>query len=548
MGTVAASQALQKGAVLKTKNYEYVIEKVLGSGTYGITYLATARVALADGKITQMRFAIKEHFMNTCYRDTDGRTVHVTEKGRAEVERTRTDFLGESERLQSLCMLSRNIVNVIESFRANGTAYYVMEYLDGGNPQPTTESEAVHIVRQVAEALGKIHQSYMLHLDIKPANIVFKSTKSGDRYPVLIDFGVAKRFDHFGNPKTGLQAKGASRGYAPQEQFSDIKSFSPKYDIYALGGVLLYLLSGKNPPDAAKVSPAQTEIKEMIPDWVSPATRNTILEAMAPSQHERTPDVEAFLKNLGPKPATEESEPVKPEIAPVKPEPVGKPEPKPAVPKAENNKPDDSKPVNPTVVEPKAVKPEPAAPVKSDDTPAADPDVLIAEVVSPANHIVRSKHNTPPTPPPNQPVKPKYSAMSSGYNHNLRKNNRKSHRWLSTIISAAVALIIGFAVFFFINPGFFEKKVDPNVYNMYQSYCQNCEEAANDDDIINRPLELQQIREFDYVQVLNYEAQQKPDFPDLFNRSSGFIDRLEAKFIEAAEKYNDQNFLPISYY
>ncbi|MDE7136662.1 MAG: protein kinase, partial [Muribaculaceae bacterium] len=262
---VAASQALQKGAVLKTKNYEYVIEKVLGSGTYGITYLATAHVALADGKITQMRFAIKEHFMNTCYRDTDGRTVHVTEKGRAEVERTRTDFLGESERLQSLCMLSRNIVNVIESFRANGTAYYVMEYLDGGNPQPTTESEAVHIVRQVAEALGKIHQSYMLHLDIKPANIVFKSTKSGDRYPVLIDFGVAKRFDHLGNPKTGLQAKGASRGYAPQEQFSDIKSFSPKYDIYALGGVLLYLLSGKNPPDAAKVSPAQTEIKEMIP-------------------------------------------------------------------------------------------------------------------------------------------------------------------------------------------------------------------------------------------------------------------------------------------
>ena len=138
--------------------------------------------------------------------------------------------------------------------------------------------------------------------------------------------------------------------------------------------------------------------------------------------------------------------------------------------------------------------------------------------------------------------------MNSGYNHNFRKKNRKSHRWLSTIISAAVALIIGFAVFFFINPGIFEKKVDPNVYNMYQSYCQNCEEAVNDDDIINRPLELQQIREFDYVQVLNYEAQQKSDFPDLFNRSSGFIDRLEAKFIEAAEKYNDQNFLPISHY
>lgn len=547
MATVAASQALQKGAVLRTKNYDYVIEKVLGAGTYGITYLATAGVTLADGTTATMKFAIKEHFMSSCYRDNDGKTVHVTEKGRTEVERTRTDFLGESERLQSLCMLSRSIVNVIESFRANGTAYYVMEYLDGGNPQPTDEAEAVDIVRQVAEALGKIHEAYMLHLDIKPANIVFKSTAAGGRYPVLIDFGVAKRFDHQGRPKTGLQAKGASKGYAPQEQFAEIKSFSPKYDIYALGGVLLYLLSGKNPPDAAKVSPAQTELKELIPDWVSKATRDTILQAMTPSHYERTPDVATFLRNLGPAPDPKQDRAATP---PVKPEPkprkAAKPEPVP-----EPAKPSPARPT-PAVPRPEE-SPRPEA--------ADDPNVIVAEIDhprTPSPHGAGTPQPLSREPAPyRQPTKPAYNqppnhrppyAAAAASGGPKRKKRSAISAILPALISIVVAVLIGGGAFWYMNPGIFDKKVDQAILNQYERYCTACENAAYDDDIINRSQDLLDIRETDYRQMLEYEAAYKNEFPDQFNRSASFIDRLDAKLTEAAEKYNEPAFMPANHF
>ncbi|MDE7135016.1 MAG: protein kinase, partial [Muribaculaceae bacterium] len=316
--------ALVKGTILRSVNFEYRIDRVLGAGSFGITYLAFAKVRIGNVTST-VPFAIKEYFTKTCYRDTDGMRMVPTPVTVDEVNLGRADFLVEARRLQHLCRLSRNIVDVNETFETNGTAYYVMEFLDGGSPGVMPEAEALQLLREVAVAVGYIHQEKVLHLDIKPDNIVMKTDDEGRTFPVLIDFGVAKHFDRSGKPTSQLSAKGASSGYAPQEQYAGISQFSPKYDVYALGALLLYLLSGKNPPDAFQISPSQNELKQLFPDGVSEATRKLVLKAMKSSSFERTPDtstlvneIDAAIAALSAAPSVQTPTPVTPIAIPTK--------------------------------------------------------------------------------------------------------------------------------------------------------------------------------------------------------------------------------------
>lgn len=298
MAKETASHALTKGFRLQSKDRIYEIVKVLGSGSFGITYLATATVPIGNISTT-IRFAIKEHFMSaSSYRGVDGAMVLTVPTAKSEVMDSRADFITEANRLKKLCLKSRNIVSVNETFEANGTAYYVMEFLDGGSPSKCSEEEAISIVLQIADALKEIHMEHVLHLDLKPDNIVLKTDDKNDTYPVLIDFGISKHFDSEGRPTSSLSAKGASSGYAPQEQYAGVSEFSPKYDIYALGAVLFYLSTGKNPPDAFKISPNQQELKKELTGRVSPNIEKTILNAMKPSAMERTSSIKQFCDDL----------------------------------------------------------------------------------------------------------------------------------------------------------------------------------------------------------------------------------------------------------
>lgn len=293
-----ATYALQTGFKLQSKDRVYEIVKVLGSGSFGITYLATAKVSIGNISTT-IRFAIKEHFMSaSCYRGDDGAMVLTVPTAKSDVIDSRADFLTEANRLKKLCLKSRNIVSVNETFEANGTAYYVMEFLDGGSPSICPEKDAVSIVMQIADALKEIHKEHVLHLDLKPDNIVLKTNDKNETYPVLIDFGISKHFDAKGRPTSSLSAKGASPGYAPQEQYAGVSEFSPKYDIYALGAVLFYLCTGKNPPDAFKISPNQQELRKELTGKVSPYIEKTILNAMKPSAMERTSSIKQFCEDL----------------------------------------------------------------------------------------------------------------------------------------------------------------------------------------------------------------------------------------------------------
>lgn len=298
MSKISANHSLQPGFRLKSKERTYEIVKVLGAGSFGITYLATGEVSVGN-ITTTIKFAIKEHFLSaSCYRADDGSTVLTVPTAQSDVMGSRSDFLTEANRLKKICLKSRSIVSVNETFEANGTAYYVMEFLDGGNPGLSSEADAVEIVRQIAEAVRHIHEENVLHLDIKPDNIVLKTNEKGETYPVLIDFGISKHFDGKGKPTSSLSAKGASQGYAPQEQYAGISEFSPKYDIYALGAVLFYLVTGKNPPDAFKISANQQELKKELTGKVSPTIEKAILNAMKPSAMERTATIDQFSEEL----------------------------------------------------------------------------------------------------------------------------------------------------------------------------------------------------------------------------------------------------------
>ena len=128
MSKYDALHALQFGAVLEGALYKYKIEKVLGQGSFGITYLANVQMKGKLGTLdSNMTVAIKEFYMRDI-NGRDGQTVTSGNKGglfddyKKKFEREATN-LGKLEH--------PNIVKVLESFEANGTIYYVMEYIDG---------------------------------------------------------------------------------------------------------------------------------------------------------------------------------------------------------------------------------------------------------------------------------------------------------------------------------------------------------------------------------------------------------------------------------
>lgn len=281
---------LKQGTQLQGGRYR--IEKVLGQGGFGITYLAE-QTSLND------KVAIKEFFMKElCDRDSETMGVSVGSSGSRElVERFREKFVKEARNIRKL--KHRNIVSIIDVFEENGTAYYVMEYLDGGNLKslvdnrgPLAEATAVSYIRQVTDALGEVHANGMLHLDVKPANIMLDRRGNA----VLIDFGISKHYDE-GGSQTSSGLTGTSEGYAPLEQYeaASLKTFTPATDIYALGATLFFLLTGQRPPKASDVMNIGLPA---LPSKVSSGLRKAVEDAMNPVVRMRPQSVDAFLALL----------------------------------------------------------------------------------------------------------------------------------------------------------------------------------------------------------------------------------------------------------
>ena len=143
-----------------------------------------------------------------------------------------------------------HIIKIYDIFEENGTAYYVMPYLDGGSlaekvkkEGPLNEEQAIKYIKQVSNALDYIHKQNILHLDVKPSNVLLITADEA----VLIDFGISKHYDEEGS-QTSTTPVGISKGFAPIEQYQqgNVSLFSPATDIYSLGATLFFLLTGNH--------------------------------------------------------------------------------------------------------------------------------------------------------------------------------------------------------------------------------------------------------------------------------------------------------------
>ncbi|MBQ4358422.1 MAG: protein kinase [Paludibacteraceae bacterium] len=284
-----ASSILPSGATLQGGKYRII--RVLGQGGFGITYLAE-QTGLG------MKVAIKEFFLKgSCQRDATTSRVSVPVTDNKElVAKCLKKFKSEARKIASLN--NDHIVSIIDIFDENGTSYYVMKYLDGGSladrirHASLPETQALSIIREIADALKSIHSNGLLHLDIKPANILFDDRGRA----VLIDFGVSKYVDSEKDTTTTSSLVGFSRGFAPLEQINaTVNSLSPATDIYSLGATLYNLVVGITPPDASTVMDMGLPA---FPSDISLDVQNTIEQSMQPRRKDRPQDINAFLEML----------------------------------------------------------------------------------------------------------------------------------------------------------------------------------------------------------------------------------------------------------
>ena len=290
---------LKPGTILRSSKRNYEIVKVLGHGGFGITYLVESDI-IYDELPTTVRFALKEHFINSlCSRDPQTQHVISSQPVQKEVDRSMRAFISEAQRLQKLGISHSNIVKVNEVFEANNTAYFVMEYLDGGSLADYVQgrgrlsfAEMSALMEPVCNSVAMLHRNSVAHYDIKPQNIMLVNRK-GQLSPVLIDFGLAKHYDGQGNATSSIAAAGYTPGYAPMEQYAGFSTFQPTADVYALGATILFCLTGHAPAPAQelRVKDVRNELTALN---LSAKVVNALLSALEYRPDDRPADAGAF--------------------------------------------------------------------------------------------------------------------------------------------------------------------------------------------------------------------------------------------------------------
>lgn len=250
-------RGLAIGTTLEDGKYE--IKQLLGQGGFGITYLAEQ--TNLGRKVCIKEFFMKEYGERTGTKASDDdETVltavsPVTSAAGEIMDRYRVKFVKEAKTIARLD--HPGIVRIHDVFEENGTAYYVMDYIEGESLYEKVkrdgaldENRALEYIHQAADALSYVHSNNIMHLDFKPANILIR--KSDDK-AILIDFGTSKRYDSEGS-QTSTTPVGLSAGYAPLElmKVGGVQTFSPETDVYSLGATLYFLVTGQNPPDASE--------------------------------------------------------------------------------------------------------------------------------------------------------------------------------------------------------------------------------------------------------------------------------------------------------
>lgn len=232
--------ALPEGSVLAG---EYVIEKILGQGGFGITYKAK------DHK-TGRYVAVKEFFPDSMATRANTSVVPYTGDREDNYLYGKECFLQEAETLAKF-IGNENIVRVYSYFEENGTAYFVMEYIEGTSFDmyikqqggKVSFDEAYRILSPVMDALAAVHGRGIIHRDVTPDNIYI----TNDGTVKLLDFGAARY--SLGDKSQSLDVV-LKHGFAPKEQYVRRGRQGAYTDVYALGATFYFALTGKRPPDS----------------------------------------------------------------------------------------------------------------------------------------------------------------------------------------------------------------------------------------------------------------------------------------------------------
>jgi serine/threonine protein kinase len=188
-------------------------------------------------------------------------------------------------------------VRVMRFFEANGTAYMVMEFVEGAalmdwikTRRPLSEAQLAGLIAPLLDGLEVVHKAGFLHRDIKPGNVYVRE----DGTPVLIDFGSARQ------QRSDLTVV-VSQGYAPFEQYHSQGNQGPWSDIYALSGVLYWMVTGQRPHEATARIRADTmpsALQTADRSLYRPAFLAAIDWALAPSEDQRPQSVREWREAL----------------------------------------------------------------------------------------------------------------------------------------------------------------------------------------------------------------------------------------------------------
>ncbi|MEQ1621558.1 MAG: serine/threonine-protein kinase [Methylococcales bacterium] len=280
---------LQTGTIID----QYMIERELAHGGFSSVYLARQ---LSD----QTQVAIKEYLpRKLAHRTWNNLVVANNEESQSFFMRGRALFFEEAKVLSTL--KHPNIVEVTNFFKANDTVYMVMTYDYGVTMDkilstkmlPVTEQFLVSVFSSLLAGLAHIHQHKLIHLDIKPSNVLVRPGNDA----LLLDFGAIQSYPI---SHTSKQSKVLTKGFSPIEQHDLNAQLGPWTDLYAVGASMRACLDCKTPiasPDRAKLDtlvPAAKAFKRKFPEYLL----NAIDWAMALQPQQRPQSVEQLQRAL----------------------------------------------------------------------------------------------------------------------------------------------------------------------------------------------------------------------------------------------------------
>ena len=272
-------------------NDKYIVGAAIGEGGFGITYIGR------DIKL-DMKIAIKEYYPNGYVSRSN--TISPTVKGSTSSDKNDFFDKGRERFLQEARILAKfsgspGIVDVRDFFETNGTAYIVMEYLDGQTLKEfikekgtLTSKQTLSLLMPVMQSLQKVHKQGLIHRDISPDNIMIL-----DEQVKLLDFGAARSVSSVSQKSLSVMLK---PGYAPEEQYRSKGEQGPWTDVYALCATMYKCITGITPDDSTqRVFSDELKTPAALGISIEPDIEKTILKGLNVLQKDRFQNIDELL-------------------------------------------------------------------------------------------------------------------------------------------------------------------------------------------------------------------------------------------------------------